>query len=75
MTVLKELRRIADWTQTRLSRSTGINRTKLSQAESGDVVLSTAEDAAVRRVLLEAIRVRSERINAVLSETQSESHA
>ena len=73
MQELKELRRIAGWTQTKVSRSTGINRTKLSQSESGDLELSIEEDAEVRRVLLQAIRVRSDLIKAVLSETQSES--
>jgi transcriptional regulator with XRE-family HTH domain len=64
---LKKLRGMADWTQTRLARVSGVHRAKLSQAECGEIELSPAEDAAVRRVLLAAIRDRVMRIESVLA--------
>jgi transcriptional regulator with XRE-family HTH domain len=70
---IRELREMADWTQARASKASGINRAKLSLAECGEIELSVEEDAAVRNVLLQAIRIRSERINAFLSETLTES--
>jgi transcriptional regulator with XRE-family HTH domain len=69
---IKELRGLADWTQAGTSRASGINRAKLSLAECGEIELSVEEDAALRTVLLRAIRARAERINAVLSQTQPE---
>ena len=65
---LRELRRMAGWTQAKASRASGINRAKLSQAECGEIELGTEEDAALRRVLLWAIRDRADRINGVLAE-------
>jgi len=70
---LKELRRLGGLTQSKAAQASGLNRAKLSQAESGEIELSGEDNAALRDVLLHAIRVRSERINAVLSKTQSES--
>ena len=64
---LKELREMANWTQSRASRASGINRAKLSQAECGEIELIAEEDAALRRVLFQAIRDRAERINGVLA--------
>lgn len=69
---LRELRRMAGWTQAKASRASGINRAKLSQAECGEIELSTEEDAAIRRVLLRAIRDRVDRINGVLAEAKPE---
>ena len=69
MEYLKKLRGMADWTQTRTARASGVNRTKLSQAECREIELSPEEDAAVRRVLLAAIRKRAARIETVLATT------
>ena len=69
---IKELRGLADWTQAGTSRASGINRAKLSLAECGEIELSVEEGTALRSVLLQAIRARAERINAVLSEAQSQ---
>jgi transcriptional regulator with XRE-family HTH domain len=66
---LKKLRGMADWTQTRTARASGVNRTKLSQAECGEVELSPEEDAAVRRALLAAIRKRATRMENLLAST------
>jgi transcriptional regulator with XRE-family HTH domain len=65
---LREIRRMAGWTQARTSRATGINRAKLSQAECGEVELSAEEGAAIRRVLLQAMRRRADLINGVLAD-------
>jgi transcriptional regulator with XRE-family HTH domain len=68
---LKTLRGMADWTQTRTARASGVNRTKLSQAECGELELNPNEDAAVRRVLLAAIRKRAARMETVLASTNN----
>jgi transcriptional regulator with XRE-family HTH domain len=65
---LKELRRMAGWTQNRASRASGINRAKLSQAECGEIVLLPAEAAAIRRVLFDAARDHAVRIEDALAE-------
>jgi transcriptional regulator with XRE-family HTH domain len=72
MQELRELRQMADWTQTRTARASGINRAKISQAECGEIDLSPTEDAAVRRVLLAAIRDRAVRIEGVLAGANAE---
>lgn len=65
---LKDLRRMAGWTQTKTARASGINRAKLSQAECGEIELSNKEGAAIRRVLLWAIRDRARRMSGVLAD-------
>lgn len=69
---LRELRRMAGWTQAKASRASGINRAKLSQAECGEAELNAEEDTAIRRVLLQAIRDRADRINDVLADAGTE---
>jgi len=69
---IKDLRGMADWTQAKASQASGINRAKISQAECGEIELSVEEDAALRKVLIQAIRVRSDRINAILSQVPAE---
>jgi transcriptional regulator with XRE-family HTH domain len=68
----RELRSLGGLTQSKIAQASGINRAKLSLAEHGEIELSIEEGTIIRKVLLQAIRDRSERINAVLSETQSE---
>jgi len=72
---LKKLRGMADWTQTRTARVCGVPRTKLSQAECGELQLSPSEEAAVRRVLLAAIRERAARMQTVLTNLTDERQA
>jgi transcriptional regulator with XRE-family HTH domain len=67
MQELKELRRMAGWTQAKASRATGVNRSKLSQVECGEIDLSPAEEVAVRRVLVAAVRERAARLQVVLA--------
>jgi transcriptional regulator with XRE-family HTH domain len=69
---LKKLRTMAGWTQTRTARASGIHRAKLSLAETGELELSPAEAAAVRRVLLAAIREQADRIQTVLANASNE---
>lgn len=69
---IRELRGMAGLTQGKVSQASGINRAKLSLAEHGEIELSVEEGILVRKVLLQAIRVRSERINAFLSEIAGE---
>jgi transcriptional regulator with XRE-family HTH domain len=69
---LKKPRGMADWTQTKTARVSGISRTKLSQAECREVELSPSEDAAVRRILLAAIRKRATQMQGFLVDAQKE---
>jgi transcriptional regulator with XRE-family HTH domain len=70
MNDLRELRRMAGWTQLKTAYASGINRAKLSQAECREILLSELEEAAVRRVLIVAIRDRAARIDGVLESTR-----
>jgi transcriptional regulator with XRE-family HTH domain len=67
---LRLLRELADWTQTKVARASGINRAKLSLVECGEIELDADEEAAVRRVLLRAVQQRSAQIQAVLSASE-----
>ena len=73
MKELRELRRMAGWTQAKASRASGINRARLSQAECGEIELRPVEDVEVRRVLLAAIRDRAVRIEGVLASAKAHS--
>jgi hypothetical protein len=72
MNDLRGLRRMAGWTQLRTANASGINRAKLSQAECREIKLSEEEGAAVRRVLIAAIRDRAATIDTVLENARSE---
>lgn len=69
---LRELRRMAGWTQTKVSHASGINRTRLSQAECGEIVLTSAEDGELRSVLLNAARHHAVQIEHALAKTCSD---
>lgn len=70
MNDLRSLRELADWTQTRVARASGINRAKLSLVECGEIELSANEEAIVRRVLTDAIRQRSAQLRAALEDAR-----
>ena len=70
METLKELRRLAGWTQMRTSHKSGVNRAKLSMAECGEISLSIQEETAIRLALLQAIRHRAEQIGRVIAGAQ-----
>jgi len=64
---LRQLRRMADLTQFDLARRSGVSRMRLSLAECGQVKLQTKEELSVRKVLLEQIESRADRLNQVLT--------
>jgi transcriptional regulator with XRE-family HTH domain len=68
---LRELRRMAGWTQQKAARAAKLNRAKLSQAECQEIDLTPAEDAAVRRVLLAAICERTARMQGLLTQASA----
>jgi transcriptional regulator with XRE-family HTH domain len=66
---LKELRKMADLTQFQLAQRCGVSRMRLSLAECGQLDLDPREDAAVRKVLREAIEHRAAQIRCALAST------
>lgn len=62
MKQLKRLRDLSGLTQTQLSRLAGIDRARLSLAESGQVKLSATEADTVRNVLIQQMEKRADRI-------------
>jgi transcriptional regulator with XRE-family HTH domain len=70
MEKLKELRRLAGWTQTRTAARSGVNRAKLGMVESGEISLNPEEESAVRKVLLAAVRERESQIRGVLANAE-----
>lgn len=65
---LKTARQIADITQFRIARLTGISRTRLSLAENGDVQLKPEELALIQEVLRRHLAVRAREIGSLLSQ-------
>jgi transcriptional regulator with XRE-family HTH domain len=72
MNSLRLLREASGLSQYAAANGAGLDRTRLSLAENGHVQLSAEEDAAIRRVLLRAIRERAARINSVLAASGAE---
>jgi transcriptional regulator with XRE-family HTH domain len=70
---LRELRRMAGWTQAKAARATGIDRAILSQIETGEVQAPAATVAKLRRALIRAITQRRAEMDAVLTETEKTS--
>jgi transcriptional regulator with XRE-family HTH domain len=64
---VRELRTISGLTQLKLAKESGLDRTRLSLAEGGYVVLRPDEEANVRRVLLDHIESRAAQFRSVLS--------
>lgn len=65
---LRELRRMAGWTQAKTSRATGVDRALLSQIETGEVAAPASTVAKIRRALIRAIVQRRAQIDSVLAE-------
>lgn len=65
---LKKLRELAGMTQAELAHETGIDRTRLSLAESGYARLTDAETDSVRRISTRAMRKRQDEISRTLAE-------
>lgn len=74
MKSLKELREASDLSQFKAANRAGLDRTRLSLAESGHVVLTAKEQDALRRVLLSALRKRVARLQNVLAQVDPRQH-
>jgi transcriptional regulator with XRE-family HTH domain len=64
---LKDCRRLANLSQSRMARMTGIARTKLSAVENGDVDLEPEELMRVERVLRQELAMRAREIGGLLA--------
>jgi transcriptional regulator with XRE-family HTH domain len=65
---LKRLRELAGMTQAELAHETGIDRTRLSLAESGFTRLTATETEEVKDVAARAMRKRHAEISRALAE-------
>lgn len=65
---LRELRRMIGFTQFRLAGRSGVNRTRLSLAESGDVELTSQEEQKLRKVLHQELQRQAQAIDQALTE-------
>ena len=63
---LRDRRRIANLSQSRMARMTGITRTRLSAVENGDLDLKPEELAKIERVLREQLAARASEIGSLL---------
>jgi transcriptional regulator with XRE-family HTH domain len=72
MTAIRELRTLARLTQFEAAKKSGLDRTRLSLAECGHVLLRPDQDAALRKALIEAIEGRASQLKGVLSVAQRE---
>ncbi len=63
---LKTLRDLAGLTQHRAARAAGLTRSRLSEAECGEIELTPDEEARLRRVLLRAIEARAAQMQVAL---------
>jgi transcriptional regulator with XRE-family HTH domain len=66
---IKELRTLADFSQYKLAKKTGIDRTRLSLLENEHVAPSPEEQATIERVLLAEIERRATEFRAVVAGT------
>jgi len=73
MNDLKTLRDLAGLNQHRAARVAGICRSRLSEAECGEVTLSPEEEGRLRRTLLRAIETRAAQMNGLLSRSNDSS--
>ena len=73
MSDLKTLRDLAGLNQHRAARVAGICRSRLSEAECGEVTLTPEEDGRLRRALLRAIETRAAQMNGLLSRSSDPS--
>jgi transcriptional regulator with XRE-family HTH domain len=72
---LRDLRKFSGLTQTRAARVSGINHSRISMAETGEIELSAAEEAKLRRCLLALIRERAVKMQSLLASARRESEA
>lgn len=67
---LQELREESGLSQSELGRGIGINRATLSLIENGHQELSPKQEAAVRKVILRALRARSVSISKAAAQAE-----
>jgi transcriptional regulator with XRE-family HTH domain len=67
---LKRLRELAGLTQFVVSKKSGVERTRLSMAECGHVMLTAQERENIRRVLLREIEHRDVKLRAALEKPE-----
>ena len=72
MNNLKAIRRMAAFTQYRLAVRSGVSRTRLSLAESGDVELTSQEEQKLRKVPHQELQRQAQAINEALTQKQQE---
>ena len=73
MRELRKLRRLAGLTQQRLVQLSGVDRSSISLAETGQLCLLKNQQRVVRRVLLHGIRNRAKQAAEVLADVHTES--
>jgi transcriptional regulator with XRE-family HTH domain len=71
MNDLRKTRRMTGLTQTRLARAAVMSRSRLSQAECGEVTLTKQEETRLRRALRRAIEARAAKFRTLLDEDSS----
>ena len=62
----RNMRDLAALTQTRTARAAGIDRSRLSQFECGEIQLTAAEVARLRTVLRQGLAERRKRVSVAL---------
>ena len=71
MTDLQQRRKRSGMSQFLLARSSGVSRTRLSLAETGQVSLSEDEEAVVRRALDQDIQAKVREISLLREERRA----
>jgi transcriptional regulator with XRE-family HTH domain len=71
MTILQVRRKKVGMSQFLLSRSSGVSRMRLSLAETGQITLTSDEEAAVCRALNEYIQTKSQEITELSAEIRA----
>ncbi len=72
MNNLKAIRRMAAFTQYRLAVRSGVSRTRLSLAESGDVQLTSEERRRIGEILFQELHRQAATINQALAQNREE---
>ena len=68
---IRQLRKMADWTQQRAARLSKLHRSILSQIETGDIPPTDPRAQRVRRVLLRAVEKRAGRLGTLTQPSQN----
>jgi transcriptional regulator with XRE-family HTH domain len=68
---LRELRVMADFTQMRLAYLSKVWQSRISAAENCDIELTKEEQARIKKILVPAIRTRSNQITKTLATVEA----